>query len=132
MESANLSIVFYDGDCGFCNQSVQFILKHRKHDLFQFIPLQSDKAKALLAPYNITISMATIYVIKNDQVFEKSTAVIKLAKELKAPYRFFRWGIIFPKFIRDGLYSIISKNRHRLNRGFCVLPTESEKKLFIQ
>ena len=131
MHSADYSIVFYDGDCGFCNQSIQFILKHRKHDRFQFIALQSDKAKALLAPFNIAISMETIYVIQNHQVYEKSTAILKIAKSLKQPYQLLRLGYILPRFIRDGLYAIISRNRHKLHQGFCVLPTEKEKKLFI-
>ncbi len=131
MKSADVLIVFYDGDCGFCNGSVQFILNHRRHDSFLFVALQSEKAKELLNPFDISISMETIYVIKNDKIYQKSTAILKLSRALKFPYRLLAVGYIVPRFIRDGIYSIISRNRHKLRDGFCALPTESEKKMFL-
>lgn len=131
MEKANVSTVFYDGECGFCNHSVQFILNHRKNDHFRFVALQSDKAKEMLAPFNISISMETIYVIKNKALFQKSTAILKLSSDLKLPYSLLKIGFIVPRFIRDWLYGIISKNRHKLSAGFCALPSEDEKKLFL-
>ena len=130
MKPANFSIVFYDGDCGFCNKSVQIILKNRKHDQFQFMTLQSDKAKALLAPFNIKISLETGYVLQNNKVYQKSTAVLVIVNELKGFYRMLKIGYFVPRFIRDWIYDIISRNRHRINEGFCVVPTKDEKKLF--
>lgn len=38
-------ILFYDGDCVFCNASVQFALKHRKKNSIYFSALQSELAK---------------------------------------------------------------------------------------
>ena len=130
MNLDNLVIVFYDGDCGFCNRSVQFILKKRKHDRFLFIALQSDKAKELLTPFDIAISMETIYLLQNNQVYQKSQAVLKLSDSLKRPYGWLKLGYILPRFIRDAIYMLVSRNRHKINAGFCALPTEAEKKLF--
>ncbi|MFK8037060.1 MAG: thiol-disulfide oxidoreductase DCC family protein [Crocinitomicaceae bacterium] len=130
MKPAHFLIVFYDGDCGFCNRSIQRILKNRKHDHFQFVALQSALAIELLKPFSIEISMETMYVLKENILFEKSNAALKIANELKMPYFLLKVGYILPKFIRDGLYSIIARNRHKLNKGFCVLPNETEKRLF--
>lgn len=130
MKSANFSIVFYDGNCGFCNHSVQIILKNRRHDQFQFVALQSLKANELLEPFDISISMETIYVIQEDRIYQKSSAILKLANELKGIYRWLKIGYLVPRFIRDWMYGIVSRNRHKLKRGFCVVPTETEKKLF--
>ena len=121
MKAANFSIVFYDGDCGFCNQSVQFILKNRSHNQFEFVALQNDKAKSLLAPFNIDISLETIYVMQNEKVYEKSTAVLKLVNELKGKYKFLKIGYIFPRFFRDWIYDIVSRNRHKIKAGFLCI-----------
>ncbi|MFK8046254.1 MAG: thiol-disulfide oxidoreductase DCC family protein [Crocinitomicaceae bacterium] len=130
MPSNNFSIVFYDGDCGFCNQSIQTILKHRKHNNFQFTALQSKLAQELLAPYHISISMETIYVLQNNTIYQKSNAILLLANELKGLYFLLKIGYLIPRFIRDGIYQLISKNRHRIKTGFCVVPSKAEKKLF--
>lgn len=130
MKTANFLIVFYDGDCGFCNRSIQIILKTRKHNRFKFVALQSDLAQNLLKQFAITISLETIYIIKNDRLYEKSSAILKISKELKMPFPLLQIGYLVPRFIRDGIYNVVSKNRHKILNGFCVLPTEDEKKMF--
>ncbi|MDX1350763.1 MAG: DUF393 domain-containing protein [Putridiphycobacter sp.] len=130
MHPAKTTIVLYDGDCGFCNQSVQFILKNRKHNHFQFTPLQSDIAEQLLSGFHITINMETLYVIKNGKTYEKSSAILALINDLKNRYQFLKLGYLVPTFMRDGVYKLISKNRHKLKTGFCVIPTDGEKRLF--
>lgn len=130
METVDFLIVFYDGDCGFCSHSIQTILKNRIHDQFKFVALQSPLAQNLLGKFSATITMETIYVVKNNCLYEKSNAILLISKELKMPYPLLRIGYIFPRFIRDGIYNIISKNRHKIMNNACILPTEEEKKLF--
>lgn len=124
------NIVFYDGDCGFCNASVQFILKKRKVNFF-FTPLQSDWSKETLTQHNIQIDMATIYFKKDNKVYDRSTAALKICKGLKGGYPILMVFWIVPKFIRDGVYNIIAKRRHRIRAGYCAIPTEEEKQFFI-
>ena len=38
-------IVLFDGDCHFCNSSVQFIIKHDHKGIYYFAPLQSKRAQ---------------------------------------------------------------------------------------
>jgi len=130
MTPKQLIVVFYDGDCGFCNHSIQTILKYRKHDRFQFTPLQSQLATELLSPYNISISMETIYVLHHKTVYQKSSAALLLANELRGAYFLLKIGYLVPRFIRDGIYNMVSKNRHKIKSGFCVIPGPEEKKLF--
>lgn len=42
------SIILFDGDCNFCNQSVQFIINRDPKGYFQFASLQSELGKKLL------------------------------------------------------------------------------------
>lgn len=134
-ESSNSSekrIVFYDGDCCFCNTSVQFILKHRKKE-FYFAALQSDFAKKKIEEgQGVDIEMNTLYYLEKDKLYEKSNAVLRIARGLKGAYPMFYYlGSIFPKFIRDVVYDFIAKRRNKINPGFCALPSEEERKFFL-
>ena len=124
-------ILFYDGECGFCNSAVQFVLKHRKHNSIYFATLQSDLAKHLLGEKGIEIKLDTLYFFKDGKVYHKSTAALHITSELKFPFPLFQVFFIVPRFIRDAVYSFIAKRRHKIQNSFCVLPTEEEKGLFI-
>ena len=124
-------IIFYDGECGFCHSSVQFVLKHRKHNSIYFSTLQTDLAKRVLNKKGIEIKLDTLYFLKNNEVYHKSTAGLRITSELKFPYPLFKVFLIVPKFIRDAIYSFVAKRRHKIGNSFCVLPTEEESKLFI-
>jgi predicted DCC family thiol-disulfide oxidoreductase YuxK len=135
-ESSNSSekrIIFYDGDCCFCNTSVQFILNHRKKE-FYFAALQSDFAKTKIEEEEgISIKMNTLYYLEKGQLYEKSTAALRISRGLKGAYPiFFYFGIIFPKFIRDVVYDFIAKRRNKINPGFCALPSEEDRKFFLE
>ena len=47
-------IVLFDGDCHFCDSSVQFIIKHDHKGIYYFAPLQSKRAKVLLEKHQIS------------------------------------------------------------------------------
>lgn len=125
------NIVFYDGECGFCNSSVQFILNHKKAP-FYFVSLQSSLAKTLLAPYNITIQLDTIYYLKNGMLYDKSSAVLQITKRLKGAYPALFVFYILPKFFRDIFYNFIAKRRHRIKKGYCAIPSPDDLRYFIK
>jgi predicted DCC family thiol-disulfide oxidoreductase YuxK len=128
-------IVFFDGVCNLCNKSVDFILK-RDHKLkFRYASLQSDFAIKLLGDKGVdTSSMRTIILLKDQKVFFKSDAVLEIARDLRAPWPALYIFKLVPRFIRDGLYNLISKNRYNWfgKRDTCRVPTDEEKKLFLE
>lgn len=124
------NIVFYDGDCGFCNASVQFILKKRKVD-FYFCPLQSDFAEKCLKEHQIEINLETIYYKKKNRLYNRSSAALKICAGLKGGYPLLQFFWIIPKFLRDLVYNAIAKRRHRIKKGYCAIPKEEEKKFFL-
>ncbi|MEO9533117.1 MAG: DUF393 domain-containing protein [Crocinitomicaceae bacterium] len=124
-------LVFYDGDCGFCNSSVQFILKKRRKDVY-FVALQSDLGKKILNAHQIEIQLDTIYFKHKGKIYDRSSAALRICKSLKFPYLLGVCFLIVPKFIRDAIYNSIAKRRHKLNAGYCVIPSENEKKFFLE
>ena len=55
-------IILFDGQCVFCDHSVQFILKRDVDKVFQFASLQSDIGQQLLKQYNVDVSMDSIVI----------------------------------------------------------------------
>ncbi len=124
-------LVFYDGDCGFCNSSVQFILNHKKRP-FYFSPLQSKRAEKILIRRNIQIQLDTIYYLKNGRFYDRSSAALQIARGLKGGYPLLFGFYIIPKFLRDPFYNLIAKYRHKIRAGYCMIPLKEDEQYFLK
>ncbi|PIE50197.1 MAG: thiol-disulfide oxidoreductase [Flavobacteriales bacterium] len=125
--------VFYDGDCGFCNHWVQWILKNDTQNQFLFSALQSEFGQAFLTKRNLPkANFNTIYLWKpNEYYFQKSKAILKITHILGGKYKMVSWLGCLPRFLTDIGYDIIAKNRMKLASQKCYLPTNEEKEKFI-
>lgn len=108
------NIVIFDGHCNLCNKSVQFILQHERSADLYFASLQSEFGQTILKkhgfPENYTDS---VLFFQNEQLFQQSTAALKISRYLRFPWRMVRMGYIIPRFLRDVIYRYIAKNRLR-------------------
>ena len=128
-------IIFFDGVCNLCNSSVQFILKKDTNNVFLFSSLQSDAAKGILLQYNLeNFDLSSIILVEKGIIYQKSTAILRIAKSLAGISKYAYVFIIVPKFIRDGVYSFIAKNRYKWfgKRDSCMLPTAALKLRFLE
>lgn len=127
------SIVFYDGDCGLCNRSVQFILKHEKNNTIRFSPLQSQFSKRFFEEHQFsTPDYTTFYFYANNRLYQKSRAAFRLVPFLKWYWQPLRLFALFPRFITDGVYNFIANRRKKIGGTFCVIPTLENRKRFIE
>ena len=125
--------VFYDGDCGFCNFWVQWILKNDLKDQFMFAALQSDFGQEFLKERGLeTKQLSTLYLWKPQSFYlKKSEAALKIASILGGKYSFIGYLSFVPKFISDFVYDKISENRKKLATNTCFLPNEKERAKFV-
>lgn len=125
--------IFYDGDCGFCNFWVQWILENDKKDQFLFAPLQSDFAQNFLKERGLERKQFnTIYLWKPKEFYlTKSKAITKIGKILGGKYAIMANLNLLPSFFSDKIYDKISENRQKLASQKCLLPNEDERKKFI-
>lgn len=125
-------IVFYDGDCGFCNRSVSFVLKHDKTKKILFSPIQSSYTKNLFKEMKLEEpDLSTFYFLDDNKVYSKSTAALRVLKYFKFPQKLLTINWIVPRFIRDYIYDSIAKRRQRISKGYCVIPSEEDKHRFM-
>jgi len=132
MEISNKKIVFYDGNCGFCNKTVEFLLKNDKNAQLRFAALQSDFADEILRKkFGLSIDFSTFYYLRNDQIFTKSTGFFEVLKEENNSYRWLRIFRFLPRIFTDKCYDYIAKNRNKMATAQCYVPTFEERKRFI-
>ena len=105
-------IILFDGVCNFCNSAVNFVIKRDKKKAIVFTPLQTTAGQALLQQYNLPADeMRSFVFIDSGKAYTRSTAALKVCRYLRRLWPLCYGFIIIPKFIRDGIYNWIAKNR---------------------
>lgn len=126
------SILFYDGDCGFCQQSVQFVLKHERNHSLNFASLQGETAEKLL-PQNLLQNLDTVVVYQKGKILTESNAILFIVGKLKFPFNVLLIFKLLPVSIRNYFYRIIARNRYKFTKSgvICKLPGINHRKRFL-
>lgn len=127
-------LVLYDGTCGMCAASVQWILRHERDHALQFAPLQGETAAAARARYPaIPVAIDTIVLVKDDRAYLRSAALLHIADHLRAPWRWSRVLRWCPSFLRDLGYRAVAAMRYRLWRRVdaCALVPPAQRARFL-
>lgn len=127
------TILFFDGNCGFCNQTVQFILRHEKNKNIYFSPLQSIFAAEQFKAFNYHNDFSSIVVIRKGKLYTRSAAIQIILADLKSPYSLLPCIIKFlPRVLSNFVYELISKNRHRISKvTSCAVLDPIDRERFI-
>ena len=127
-------IILFDGVCNFCNSSVNFVIDRDKKSVIKFAALQSEAGQQLLQQFNLSTSEFNSFIfIEAGTVYTASTAALKVSKYLTALWPLLYGFIIVPKFIRDGVYNWIAKNRYKWfgKKDQCMIPTPEVRNRFL-
>jgi predicted DCC family thiol-disulfide oxidoreductase YuxK len=128
----NHPIVIFDGVCNICNGAVNFIIKYDKAQNLRFASFQSSAIASFLLSKNIrSIDPESILFLKNGLVFEKSKAIYEILGFLPN-LKFLRILFFLPDGFNDLIYDFVARHRYRIfgKKDTCMVPTESQKKLF--
>ena len=133
-------VLLYDGTCGFCAQSVQFVLKRDRRGELRFAPLQSDFARGVLLRHPELTDLDSILWVeaitgdaRTEPVFTQSAAAVRIASYLGGRWRIAMLARLVPRPLRDAAYRLVAKHRHRLTRGGpeCLIPTPEQRSRFL-
>lgn len=125
----------FDGVCNLCNGAVNFIIDNDPKGHFQFAALQSDFGQQKLAALGFDqAAFDSLVLLQGDEVFTKSSAALRIAKQLKFPYPLLYVFIILPPFLRDAVYNLIARNRYKWwgKRDSCRMPTPELQSRFVE
>jgi predicted DCC family thiol-disulfide oxidoreductase YuxK len=134
-EMKNRVVIYFDGLCNFCDDSVNFIIKRDKKNIFMFAPLQSEAGQQFLLKHNMDHKdFDSMVVVKDSKIFRKSNASLLVTRHLPFPWPIFYIFKIVPTFIRDFFYDQFAKNRYHFfgKKEFCMIPTVEIKNKFLK
>jgi predicted DCC family thiol-disulfide oxidoreductase YuxK len=127
-------VVYFDGVCNLCSGAIQFILKRNSKENLKFASLQSVYGQTVVKELGLNqLDFETIIYQEGNQFYQKSDAILKIAKELDGAWKLVSVLKVFPKFIRDGVYGFIGRNRYNFfgKKDQCWLPTPALKARFL-
>ena len=134
-------LVLYDGVCGLCDRTVQWLLDHDPEGKLTFAALQGDTAAEIRARHpELPEGLDSIILVEHpndvggkERVVWHSHAIFRLLSYLPAPWRFFRWLSIIPRPLTDLGYRGVAAIRYRIwgTLEACRLPSPEEAARFL-
>lgn len=132
-------VLLYDGQCGFCNRSVQHILKHDRRKTMLFAALQGDYGKSIVTRHPELEDIDSLVFVEPldfaylEQVFVRSDAALRVARYLGGPWYIALAAYVIPRSVRDFLYDQFAKRRYRWFGKYetCLLPPPEVRERFL-
>jgi predicted DCC family thiol-disulfide oxidoreductase YuxK len=128
------AIVFYDGSCGFCQASVQFILKYNRKQDLHFATLQGEVLQQVVPPSQIPGPLPdAVLFYEQGKLYFASDAALQIARHLNFPLALFSYFRFIPVSFRDKIYSFIARHRYKIagRHEACLLPEPHQRARFI-
>ena len=139
--SDSAALLLYDGTCGFCAESVQFVLRHdRRRQTLRFSSLQGPTAAEIRSRHPELDAVDSVIWFEPadgthpETLLIKSSAALRVLRYLGGAWRpLGALAAIVPRAVRDAIYDLVARHRHRLIRGgpACVVPTPEERNRFL-
>jgi predicted DCC family thiol-disulfide oxidoreductase YuxK len=139
LEGAALSdrqhpLIVFDGVCGLCNTSVDFLLRHDRGRRLLFTPLQSETGVHLLRAAGLPDGFTeSIVMVDGGFVYERSTAILRAIGRLGGMWRLASLLMFIPAVLRDLAYDVVAQHRYAWfgQRSTCRVPTAEERARFL-
>lgn len=129
-------IILFDGVCNLCNDSVQFVIKHDKKDIYRFVPLQSELGLKIVNHTGLSASNidSTILYEPGKAYYYKSDVAFKILRDINSIHKILLVFSILPKKLLDYIYDYVAKNRYKWfgKKESCMIPTPELKAKFLE
>jgi predicted DCC family thiol-disulfide oxidoreductase YuxK len=127
-------VVVFDGICHWCNAWVKFTLTRDPHGKFKFGTLQSEPAQQILKELRLpTDNFETFLLLERGRVFTKSTAALRIFRQLSGLWPLLSLGIVIPRPLRNAMYDYLARRRYRWmgKAETCRVPAQTERERFV-
>lgn len=131
-------VLLYDGTCGLCAASVQFVLRHDRRGTLRFAPLQGRFAGEVIArhpelgPVDSVVWVEPAQDGTAERVLIRSDAALRAVEYLGGWWSLLRAGRAVPKPLRDAIYDFVARHRHQFTRAHCLLPEPGVRHRFVE
>lgn len=136
-------LVLFDGVCGLCDSTVQFLLDHDRGAKLHYTPLQGETAAGVIARHPELRDVDSIVFVERlddgkggafeERVFVRSKAVFELARHLDGEVRWLRVFSVLPQALADAGYDWVASVRYRIfgKLEACRIPDAKVRTRFL-
>ena len=130
-------MLLYDGTCGFCAGSVQFVLRHEgRHRSLRFATLDGPLGDAARRARPELTGVDSVIWLEPaaGRVLVRSEAALAVAAYLGGPWRALAaLGRLVPRRLRDAAYDLVARNRYRIagRLDACPVPSPEQRGRFV-
>ena len=133
------AVLLYDGVCGLCARSVQYVLARDRHDRFRFAPLQSHFAAELLERHGKDPrDLDTMYVVVDyqqpaERVLSHAAAARYVVDTLNDSAWLRAVLHLTPLPLLNFGYRLVARNRYRWFGRYdqCRIPSPEQRAKFL-
>ena len=125
--------MLYDGQCGLCERSVQFVLARDPRARFRFARLGSRAAERALAAAGHRGELPdSLILVQTKSTRVRSAAALAIARRLRWPWPLLSVFWLVPAPVRDWLYDRVARNRQRwFGAATCTVPAPAVRARFL-
>lgn len=134
-------LVLFDGVCGLCDRTVQFLLDHDPEGALCYAPLQGETAAAIRARHPELAGVDSVVFVERatdsdsdaERVTVRSKAVMRMLRHVRGPWRHLAVLGVVPAFLLDSGYELVASIRYRVfgKLETCRVPDASVRARFL-
>ena len=132
-------VLLYDGLCGFCDRTVQLVLRVDRRGTIRFAPLGGEFAASVLERHARLGGVDSIVFVEpgdekgNVRLHVRSGAMLRIAWHLGGAWRAFVVFRLVPRTFRDWAYDAFARQRYRIfgRLDACPIPSPEVRSRFL-
>lgn len=127
-------LILIDAECALCNAFAKFVIRQDPAGQFQFAGLSSSAAGEALSQSRLPPPPAGTFVLVEDgKAYFRSEAALRVMELLGRPWSFLAAFRVIPRPLRDAVYSLVARLRHRIpvRTDSCSLMSRDERSRFL-
>jgi len=115
-------LLIFDGDCGICTSTAEFIKKRADESFITVKPYQVLNLSEIHNELNAEKTSKSVYFyeVNTSRIYSKSKAVFMVFKRMNGIYKVMGYLLDNPLlvFISNPIYNLIAKNRTKISEFF--------------
>ncbi len=139
MTTSDGPVLLYDGTCGFCHATVQFVLRRDQKKSLRFASLGGEYGRSVidarpeLAGVDSIVWVEPVADAHPARVLTRSAAALRIGGYLGGAWKLTLVFTVVPRPIRNWVYDLVARHRHRLmgSAERCFVPPPDARDRFL-
>lgn len=128
-------VLLYDGECGVCSASIQWILRHERRCDLRFVPIESDLGKEIRETSGVSQTIdSMLWVEQRDgrvSALIWSDALLVVLNYVGGPWKILTAMRVIPAPLRNAAYRLFARHRLKFAPVSCLLPSPEVRQRFL-